>query len=624
LKQPKSGLSTFDCGVRALVRAAAFILWLAVLTGCAPGEAYAQDPVRVSRGAFVISDAEDVPGDAAPWQAVTFPHRTAKPHGDELVPYWYRASFESGEHAQPTWLYFPKLRSGGTIFVNGTEVGHIRSADALTQVRWFRPNIVFVPAAALHKGHNEVAVRFAIREPLTSFGEFLVGPEPELRDRFENLLFWEDTSTTVSNLICLIFGSFALTFWLRRRQERLYGILAACALFWGVRTFVFRMPVVPMEYWVFWRFCYYFTTGGFIVCITLFLLRFSQSANRGLTRFLLAYWLLGCATFLLIGGPARLPMDAWWTMGFLPFTGYATVRLVFFALRRRTASPIAMVFAILFALALALHDFGVQHNLFGLDEFYLLHLGIPAFLLVMASVLLDRFVRTLRQSDITAEQLAARIAEREAELAKSYERMRTLERAHATAEERQRIMQDMHDGVGSQLLSSLLMIERHEVSKSDIVALLQECLDDMRLVIDSLSPDEPDLLPVLGNLRFRMEPRMAKMGLISTWTFHNLPDALELAPHDSLQILRILQEALANVFKHANARQVWVNVGFEEAVLEVRVSDDGQGYDPTCESTGRGFANMRARATRIGAELSVRPDSKGAVVLLRFSVPSLV
>jgi signal transduction histidine kinase len=598
-------------------------VWLAALAVFAPGDAYAQDAVRVSRGAFVISDAEDVPGDSAPWQAITFPHRSAKPRGDELVPYWYRASFEFDGHSQPTWLFFPKLRSGGTIFVNGKEVGHIRSADALTQVRWFKPSLVFVPAATLHKGRNEVAVQFAIREPFTSFGDFMVGAEPELRDRFDNLLFWEDTSTTVSNLICLAFGALSLSFWLRRRQEQLYGILAACALFWGVRTFVFRMPVVPMDYWVLWRFCYYFTTGGFIVCITVFILRFSQSASRGLTNFLLAYWLLGCAMFLLIGSPARLPMDAWWTLGFLPFTAYAALRLVDFALRRRTASSIAMVFAILFALALALHDFGVQHNLFGLNEFYLLHLGIPAFLLVMASVLLDRFVRTLRQSDITAELLAARVAEREAELAMSYERLRDLERAHATAEERQRIVQDMHDGVGSQLLSSLLMIERHEVSKSDIVSLLQECLDDMRLVIDSLSPDEPDLLPVLGNLRFRMEPRMTKMGLVSTWSYRNLPDTLVLAPHDSLQILRILQEALTNVFKHANAKQVWVNVGLANGVLELSVTDDGNGFDPTCHPAGRGIVNMRTRATRIGAELSVRPESKGTVVLVRFNVPSL-
>ncbi|MDB5852239.1 MAG: hypothetical protein JWR22_280 [Herminiimonas sp.] len=151
---------------------------------------HARDVVRVSRGAFVISGAVDAPGDAAPWQAVTFPHRTAKPGGDALVPYWYRASFDSDDPSQPVWLFFPKLRSGGTIFVNGTEVGDIRSADALTQVRWFRPNLVFVPAAALHKGQNVVAVQFSIREPLTSFGEFMVGAEPELRDRFDNLLFW--------------------------------------------------------------------------------------------------------------------------------------------------------------------------------------------------------------------------------------------------------------------------------------------------------------------------------------------------------------------------------------------------------------------------------------------------
>jgi signal transduction histidine kinase len=115
-----------------------------------------------------------------------------------------------------------------------------------------------------------------------------------------------------------------------------------------------------------------------------------------------------------------------------------------------------------------------------------------------------------------------------------------------------------------------------------------------------------------------MEPRLAKLGLVSTWSYRDLPEIIEVAPHDSLQILRILQEALANVFKHANARQVWVDVCFKEGVLELRVRDDGEGYDSTRHQPGRGLANMLMRAARIGADLSITPSSKGTVVLLRF------
>jgi hypothetical protein len=139
---------------------------------------------------------------------------------------------------------------------------------------------------------------------------------------------------------------------------------------------------------------------------------------------------------------------------------------------------------------------------------------------------------------------------------------RAFEREHAVNEERLRIMQDLHDGVGSQLLSALMMVQDGNASREQTVLLLQECMDDMRLVIDTLAPDEPDLLPVLGNFRFRMEARYRAVGLDFLWINHALPDTLTLAPHAGLQLLRVLQEALANVLRHAQARRVKVEVYF--------------------------------------------------------------
>jgi signal transduction histidine kinase len=64
---------------------------------------------------------------------------------------------------------------------------------------------------------------------------------------------------------------------------------------------------------------------------------------------------------------------------------------------------------------------------------------------------------------------------------------------------------------------------------------------------------------------------------------------------------------------------VSVQVCYRNSMLELRVSDDGVGFDPTARPAGRGLINMRSRAARIGAELSVTPSSKGTVVLLRFN-----
>lgn len=417
MKPQNEGSSTYKNGVR-------YLLWLLCswLALWAPAAFAASDTgvTEITQAEFIYSDARTIPVNEAGWQKIDLPHRIPKPADRDLVHYWYRTGFTATDLSQPLWLYFSKLRSGGAIFVNDIQIGEIRSADESYQVRWFRPHLFYVPPLVLAEGYNEIAIRFAIREPLTSFGEFSVGPEQAMRKEYDERLFWENTSTEIASIICLVSGIFILVFWMRRRQERLYGIFGLCVLCWGLRTMIFRMPVVPIDLWVLWRFFYYLTTAGFITWITIFLLDFTGTKRPKLNRFLICYWLGGSFLFLLIGSPIRMLMDTWWMLAFLPFTLYAVIRLSIFALRQRTPSGMAMSVAIAIALALALHDYAVQHGMSGLSEFYLLHLGIPAFLLVMACVLLDRFIDSLKQAETVKVQLALRVAERERDLAASY------------------------------------------------------------------------------------------------------------------------------------------------------------------------------------------------------------
>ncbi len=574
---------------------------------------------EIREAEFALSDSSTPPTDARVWKATALPHRSTRPVERELTAYWYRLNVDVPAPAEPVWLLFPKLRSGGTIYLNGLVIGKISQADALTQRRWFRPYMFVAPPVALRPGKNEISVQFAIREPLTSFGEVFVGAEEDIRPMYDRLLFWENTVTEVASLLCLIVGGLTLVIWVRRRQEALYGMFSICALFWGVRTLVFRMAEVPMTQWVAWRFMYYFTTAGFIVFISLFMLRFSLSIKPRLERFMFAYWLVGCTVFLAVGVPVRAAMDSWWTIGFLPFTLYSVLMLLRSARRTGSASAIAMLGAVAFALALALHDFAVQHGLFGFAEFYLLHLGIPAFLLVMALVLLDRFLKTLQLADSMHDSLAAKVAERERDLLKSHERLRRLERLNATAEERQRIMQNLHDGVGSQLITSLMLVKGGSADQAEIVSLLQDCLDEMRLALDSMSAENDELIPVLGNFKARIAPRFSAIGLRLDWANESLPASLQVPPHATLQVLRILQEALANVLKHAKAAVVSVRVSADANTLVIIVKDDGVGMPSPAGAGGHGVGNMRTRASKIGATLEVFADAHGTTI--RLSVP---
>lgn len=622
---------------RLLGLLACVVLGAPALAGTAPAATapaaaagFADDPIRVRDAQMIISDSASEPPANAAWESVRLPHRVRKPGGNALVGYWYKTTFtlppappgaDPDSYNESLWLLFAQLPSGGTVFLNGAEVGSIPYADPATQVRWHRPHMVFLPSLSLRTGTNDLAVHFAIRELLTSFGGIEVGPERLIRPRFVHANFVESISSDISSAICLLAGILMIAFWLRRPQERLYGLFGVCVLFWGLRTLFLQIPIVPMSALPWWRSLYYFTTGGFIVLITMFMLKFGEYERRWIRRVLFTYWLGGSIAFTLIGMPMRALMDEFWIPGFLPLALFGIARLSLYVLRYRTRTSIAMGSAIFIVLGLAIHDYVVQAGWFHLEEVYILHLGIPWFLLVMAGVLSDRFLDSLKKVESVNEQLAARVAQREAELAMSYERLSRLERAHGASEERQRIMQDMHDGVGSQLLTTIAVVERGVANRSYTLALLQECLDDMRLAIDSLSPNDPDLLPAIGSFRFRMEGRFRAAGITLTWCNHGMPDSLTLGAHAGLHVLRILQEALANIIKHAKATTTVVDVHFLPGLLHVRIADDGVGFcatesDKRLENS-RGLRNMQARAQKIGAAFFIEHLATGTALHLK-------
>ncbi len=85
-----------------------------------------------------------------------------------------------------------------------------------------------------------------------------------------------------------------------------------------------------------------------------------------------------------------------------------------------------------------------------------------------------------------------------------------------------------------------------------------------------------------------------------------------------LHILRILQEALTNVLKHARAHRIAVETGIIGREVFIRISDDGCGF--AGHRQGRGLANMQRRAQALGGSLDIQPSSAGTTLILHLPV----
>ncbi len=216
--------------------------------------------------------------------------------------------------------------------------------------------------------------------------------------------------------------------------------------------------------------------------------------------------------------------------------------------------------------------------------------------------------------DITAYKRA------EEELIRLHERLTALEVEKTRVQERSRLLQDVHDGFGSQLTTARLQAEQGQIDHSRMSEILQECMADLHLVVDTLGQQDISLADALTDFRFRTQRRLFDSGLAVHWELA-LEGAPEFAADQTLQLLRIVQEALNNALRHAQASQIWVlALWHPKGGLTLTVKDDGIGL-PQDLTPGRGMLNMQGRARELGASLEVvRRETGGTAVTLTLPV----
>jgi signal transduction histidine kinase len=213
-----------------------------------------------------------------------------------------------------------------------------------------------------------------------------------------------------------------------------------------------------------------------------------------------------------------------------------------------------------------------------------------------------RYINAIGEVERINASLAHRLQVREAELELSHRRLREAALRQTISDERQRLMQDMHDGLGSSLISAIRSVEQGGVSDLKVSQILKDCLDDLKLTIDSMEPVEADLLLLLATLRFRLEPRLEGTGISLLWEVQELPTLAWLDPSSALHILRIVQESIANILRHTRADEIRVATAREATGVRVTIEDNGQGFDVAKALTGvggRGLHNQRRRAQAI-------------------------
>lgn len=417
----------------------------------------------------------------------------------------------------------------------------------------------------------------------------------------------------------LVIGLFSLLVWVVRREVQ-YGLffLAAAMLF--VRNLHYHMGLEPLpipEDWFGWLTVH--SMSGLVLTVNIFALRLHGKRYPAVEWPLIA--LAAGAALLGMPGVALWPALAGLTplVGLAIMAGFVLLSALgtWSAWRARSNDSLLLIAMNLLSLPAAAHDLLLQNYQLDIERVYILPLMSVALFAAYLYVILKRYVGAIRSSEHAQQVLAEQLQAREAELAASYARLRVVEHEQILSNERQRLMQDMHDGLGSSLMGALKAVEHgHD---HDLAGMLRECIDDLKLAIDSLEPVQSDLLLLLATVRYRLGTRLEQAGVRLHWQVEDVPSMDWLDPASALNILRILQEVLANVIKHSGAGAVTLTTRREGDRVVVSIEDDGRGFDPAAVSGGRGLANVARRAGAIAG--SVRWTSPGQGTRFELSLP---
>lgn len=599
--------------VRAVAAAAVILLCLA-LVGWALVEPTRNEPL-LADARFLLADDETPPADSRAWAPVTLPdnwsiHRpTAQGIG------WYRLPLELGP-AAPSRLAIlvPRLSMNGEFFLNGVRVlSGGRMQEPVTR-QWNTPFYVELPAGLLRPGANTLHIRiFAYRNNNGGLGRVYWGDAPRLQEHHRTLYALHVKGAVLSFAVATVAAFIGLATWLRMQRGAAYGLFGLAMIAWVVRYANYFLQDAPFDT-LLYAVAVNSAQGWFFIFFTPFLLRLSRIRWRWFEGALYAMGVAGTlGIYAAYTGRAdlRLVIGLWMCV-WIPGALVLMVVSARHAWRTRTLPALMALIVAWLYVPLTARELLITTNLMPFDTSYIAHyVGMPLALLI-AWMLIERVfsaVQAAAQAEVERAKAAARAE---------------LERTQAAYEERLRLTQDMHDGLGLQLNAALREAEQGRLDGSHVGQRLRACLDELRLIVDSSAPQVGEFLPLLASLRYRLQPRLQAIGIDLRWQMEAFPAGLVLPPTTTLQILRIVQEAINNTIKHAEARHIDIELGegAPPSELLLLVRDDGKGFQADAAHGGRGLSGMQRRATSAGVGVDIRSSDQGTTIEIRVPLPA--
>jgi signal transduction histidine kinase len=566
------------------------------------------------------------------------PYHWDRLHGARPGQAEFEMAFElPGEPGEPHAVLLPRVGNRFELWLNGTLIsrgGVIDAGDLRTD--FGKAPRYFALSPALLQKNNLFRIKIeADGGRRAGLAPILFGPEAAVRAAYERAYVQRVSLSLAVLTLMLVMAVVCAALWFTQSaptavqhahdaaspaaspRDRLYAYAGMGALLWTLRLSD-RFIETSWLPWPVWGVLMALALSGAVLCVVAFIVHVARWEQRPWAgQYLRAMPGLWALSGLAAAASFWLHQPLWLTLWYLLLctgAGLFVLRYSAAAVHHGDLPMRLMAGAALINLTLPAYDWWNYRISHALSDTAWSSLGSALYALVMLYIAVARFRSASAQARELMHTLEARVAQREAQLSESYQQLELLAREQAQTQERTRILRDMHDGVGAHISAAIRQVQSGQAATEQVLATLRDSLDQLKLSIDAMHLESGDVMALLANLRYRLEPRLTSSGMALNWQVDDLPLVPRLDHAALRQLQFMLFEAFSNILQHAQAKLVTVQAQAEAkaGVVKIAVIDDGCGFDVSLPA--RGLASMRARAQAIGAQLQIQSRAGQTVV----------
>lgn len=567
------------------------------------------------------------------WQVTVLPDDWAQKNA-QLDRGWYRTTVVIEEDLQPEsiWaIYLPMVFHNAAVYVNGLWVGQGGSFDEPISRHHNQPLLINYSSSLLRKGKNLIHIR--IQTTVAKQGlldRFYMGPVKTLQPAYDwrhlirfDFIQWITAAMYFMSMI-------VLAFWLARPGDIVYALFSLELFLWATHNQNLFITNVPISTRL-WEAIIMVSFVWTIVTMIFFNHNYVGYANKKIEKLTL-YFAAVSSGLLLFPDVSSIHFMGYHILnsGICLLGMYAILHLLYVYYCERKNNKISQDAFLMLLVGMpimvsGLHDYLLLNNLITRVDGLIVQYSVIPSIVLFSWFMIQRFVSSINKAEEMTAVLEQRVLEKQTALEQQFQELRILEQERLLSEERERIMRDMHDGIGGQLVSIVAQLQdKSGEFLESIRDKVQHSLTDLRLVIDSLDPELCDLPTLLGMMRMRYEDQLSSANMQLEWAVTDLPECKAIGPGECLHIMRILQEAINNSAKYSGSNKLTLATGVlanEHAQVYIDIIDYGSGIKNNIDTdkAGRGIKNMNYRAKQLGANLEINSSPTGTQVRLVLS-----